>query len=780
MTEDNRGGEPGRREVGRRRLLGYLVAAPTLAVAVRLGVDMTAPSEAQAAGTPVPTPPLPADLFDLEDTQNYAAKPTAHLITLELREDGSVHFELPRMEVGQGIMTSTAMIIADELDVPLDQVVVTLAKARPELQMNQLTGGSNTTMSTYYPIRTAAALARGALLEAAALMLGGLKPNSLKTENGAVIAPDGTRVSYGELAGKAAVSQTTAKEAELKSAAERKVVGTPVGRTDARDAVTGAKQFAMDLDIPGALPTMVCKPPTINGTVRSVRNAAAVRAMPGVAHVAVIATGVAVRARTFGQCIDAVRALDVDWAPGLVGHDSDDDVLAELKDAELPLAVPEIPALATTVDTSFTFMFSSNAALETGCTVADVTADSAEVWGGFKAPIVAKQEIASTLGLPADAVTVNVVQGGGSFGRKLFQDGGLDAALASQAFGAPVRLMWHRADDCRQGRVHPMSTSRVRATVLGDQVLSYEQRHTSARTDFGHGYGEMISAAASQLPVGDYSISQWVYTLTQAAHYNFGPTTSLLNELTDRRFNTGAMRNIYSPNTAVARELTVDKIAATMGKDPYEFRRTFVREERSRAVLDKVAEVGRWGRDMPPHHAQGIGIHNEYHAYTACLMEIDTSPATVNRKVRQAVTGPRVTKVVFAVDIGLAVNPKGLEAQMMGGIMDALAIVLTSSVHLKDGNFLEASWDNYAYTRQWNVPFDVEVIVMPSTSEDPGGAGELGVAAAASAAANAYARATGTTPTVFPINHNSGLHFEPYPYSPPIPQSPTNGLDYVR
>ncbi|TDD90605.1 xanthine dehydrogenase family protein molybdopterin-binding subunit [Saccharopolyspora karakumensis] len=779
MTAEDDG--TGRRGVGRRRLLGYLVAAPTLAVAVRLGVDSAAPGVAGAAGAvPVPSPDLPADIVDLEDTQNYAAKPTSHLIWLDVREDGTVHFALPRMEVGQGIVTSTAMIIAEEMGVPVHKVVVTLAKARPELALNQLTGGSNTTMSTYYPIRTAAAIARGALLEAAALMLGGIKPNLLEMDNGEVVAPDGARIPFGDLTGAAAVDETTAKEVELKDASQFNVIGTPHGRTDARDAVTGAKQFGMDLDVPGALPCMVCKAPTINGSVRSVRNAAEVRSMPGVTHVETISTGVAVRARTFGQCIDAIVALDIDWAPGLVGHDSDEDVLAELRKAELPLAVPELPAPAKTIDTSFTFAFASNAPLDPDCAVADVRGDSAEIWSGLKAPIVAQQEIAQALGLRMDRVTVNVVQAGGSFGRRLFHDGAMDAALASKAMGAPVRLMWHRADACRQGRVHPMATSRVRATVLGDQVLTYEQRHTSARTDFGHGYGDIITAAASKLPVADYTISQWIYVLTTGSHYEFGPTTSLLDELTDRRFNTGAMRNIYSPNVAVAREVTVDEIARTLGQDPYRFRRTFVRKDRLRAVLDKVAEVGDWGRSMPPHHGQGLGLHSEYHGHSACLVELDASPETVNRKVPKAVTGPRVTKVVFAVDVGQVINPKGLEAQIMGGIMDALALVLTSSVHLKDGNFLEASWDNYAYTRQWNTPFDVQIHIMEGTDEEPGGAGEFGVAAACAAVANAYWRATGAMPTEFPINHGSPLHFEPYPYVPSVPQSPTNGLDHVQ
>ncbi|UUZ61549.1 molybdopterin cofactor-binding domain-containing protein [Nocardioides sp. B-3] len=218
----------------------------------------------------------------------------------------------------------------------------------------------------------------------------------------------------------------------------------------------------------------------------------------------------------------------------------------------------------------------------------------------------------------------------------------------------------------------------------------------------------------------------------------------------DERFNTGSMRNIYSPDVRVAAELVVDQLAARMKMDPLAFRLKFERNARLRAVLQKVAAAGEWGRAMAPGTAQGIAIHKEYKGVSACVVEIDTRPATVNRSIPNAVTGPRVTRVTYAIDAGRVVNPRGLEAQMQGGINDGIALALTSSLHLRDGHFLEASWDNYFYTRQWNTPPRVDVIVMPSDSEQPGGAGEAGVAATFAAVACAYARATGTMPTSFP------------------------------
>lgn len=182
---------------------------------------------------------------------------------------------------------------------------------------------------------------------------------------------------------------------------------------------------------------------------------------------------------------------------------------------------------------------------------------------------------------------------------------------------------------------------------------------------------------------------------------------------------------------------------------------------------------------MPEGTAQGIAFHSEYKSVSAALVEIDCRPETVGRPIRDGVGGPRVTKAVFAVDVGLAVNPRGLEAQMMGCLMDGIALALTSSLHLRDGHFLEASWDNYFYTRQWNTPPELQVIVMPDTSDEPGGAGELGVAASMAAVACAYGRATGTMPTAFPVNHGT-LSFTPKPTVPPVPASPTDGLDHVR
>ena len=751
----------------RRRFLGYLIAAPTLAV----GVSWAASGSREAEAV-IPSLPQPEDIFDLGDLQNLAALPTSGLISVQINEDGTASFALHRCEVGQGITTTVAMMIAEELDLPIEKVRITLADARPELLMNQLTGGSNSVRSIFTPVRTAAAIARQRLAATAAAKWA--VPESEVTTKDGKVSHGSRSASYGELATAAASDETVYVSATLKPAASFQLLGKPQNRIDALEAVTGRKKFGMDLQVPDAKPCMVRRPPTINGTVKSVKNKAAVEAMPGITDVAVITYGVAVRGETFGQCIDGLRALEVEWNPGTVAGESDATVHAKLKKAQLPLAVPPLGALS--VEGEFTFNFASNAPLEPDNAIADVRADRAEIWSTLKVPIVAQGEIAQKLGMPQHKVVVHVVPGGGSFGRHLFADVAIEAAEISQKMGKPVKLSWTRTDDFRQGRTHPMSISRVRATHLLGNVLTYEQRHVSSETDFGHGLGEMLTNFAAELPIaGNLSFAESIFLLSQSVPYNFGVVTQLLNEI-PLKFNTGSMRNIYSPNVVTAQELVVDQLAAKLRKDPLAFRREFMKDDRLEAVMNKAAELGEWGKAMPKGTAQGMGVHAEYRGAVAMLVEIDCRPETVNRPIRDGVTGPRVTKATIVVDAGLPLNPKGLDAQMIGCLNDGIALILTSSLHMKDGLPLEGSWDNYFYTRQWNTPPEVKVEVMPPTTGNPSGAGELGVAAACAAVACAYARAVGKMPTSFPINHGT-LSFTPYPTQPSTPPSPTNGLE---
>jgi isoquinoline 1-oxidoreductase beta subunit len=723
----------------RRRFLTYLVAAPTLAVAVQYGVLDEGTAEAV-----VPTQPQPADSFDLGDFLILAGKPTEDkLIVIDVDKAGKVHCALPREEVGQGITTAVAMLIAEEMDLPLADVTVTLAPARPELMYNQLTGGSNTMRSVYTPTRTAAAGAKARLLAAAAQRTG-VATGRLQLRSGYVVG-GGHSIPIGDLT-EAAASPRLAVTFAVKDPSTFTLVGKPQNRKDARAMVTGQMKYTNDLEpVPGLLRAMVRRPPTINGTVKAILNEAAIRKMPGIRALAVIPTGVAVLADTFGQALDGKEALQVSWNAGTVDSEDNKSILAKLKAVNAPLG----PALGQAVEGEFDFAFVNHAPMETITAIADIRSDRGTVWAGLKTPIVAAQSIEDDLGFARGSITAHVTQGGGSFGRRLFFDGALEAARISKAVGKPVKLMWTRVDDMRHGRARAASHHLVRATIGNNDVVRFEHHVASVETDFRHGLGEIMTANGaafgdpSLIPIsagGAATFSQSVFGSTIKSPYNFGPTTQILNEA-NLVMHTGSFRSVYSANTRGAEEIIVDEIAKALGKDPVAFRLAYAKDPRYAAVITKCADLGAWGKKMPAGFAQGFGFHAEYKSCTACLVEIDA------RNPKK----PRVTKAAIVGDYGLPINPRGLESQLLGGLTDAISTTLRAGLHIDKGLALEGSYSQFHYARQKDAPRDVKIHIMPSTTGEPGGAGELGLPAAVGAVANAYARATGTKPRSFPI-----------------------------
>ena len=726
-------------KIGRRGVLAFLVAAPTLTVAVRLGMG----ADAAPAGVAIPGLPDLTDFVDLGDVLTTAALPTSRLLVLEVTPDSRVVLQLPRAEVGQGITTAVAMIVADELDARLSDVDSPLSDARPELLLNQTTGGSNSVRSLYGPVRAMAAQARARLVTAAAQRWN-VRADTLTTRDTKVFAPDGRSASYGSLSAAAAKIAAPAVSPEPKPETKQKIVGRATTRLDARDLITGKAEYALDLDVPGAMPAVVARPPTIGGTVTSVDDSAA-RGMSGVLAVARIPTGVAIVAETFGQAIAAKDALKITWGKGPVDNLSDVDIKRNLKSATPPFA--PLSGLTPHIDAEFDFAFVPHAPMETNSAVADVRADRAEVWSALKNPIIAQQTIAKEIGLPQNKVTVHVTRGGGSFGRRLFFDGAVEAAQISKLVGRPVKLMWTRADDLRHGRLRAATHHRLRVTHLAGQVLSYEHRVASVQTDFRSGAGEALTAAFGKL--APELLPQAVFALTEKVPYNFGLITELLNEI-PLKMHTASWRSVYSATVRAAEEILVDEVARRFGRDPVAFRHAMLKTARARAVLDTVAKRGKWGRAMPAGQAQGVALHEEYKSCTACLVEIDaTDPKQ-----------PRVTRAVIAADVGRPINPRGLESQLLGGLTDGISTILQAGVHIDKGLPLEASFAQFRYARQRHTPSSVDIVIMPANGE-PGGAGELGVPAAAGAVANAYARATGTSPRSFPINFD--VDFEPLP-----------------
>lgn len=721
--------------LGRRRFLTYLVVAPTLTIAARWGLDELSPAQANAL-PPLPGP-TPSDFYDLGDALKAAADPTSDMLRLEVKDNGRIVLELPRAEVGQGITTAMAMLVAEEMGAKLSDVDVVLADARPELRFNQLTGASVSTRELFSPVRLTASEARQRLLRTYAEEFG-YRTDKLKVRDSAVLAPDGKSATFGSLTRAAASLGEPVTERSPKPFDEYTLVGKPTTRKDQLNHITGKTKFCWDLDVPGAKPAIVVRAPQVRGTVEDF-DSDALREMPGVIDVARIPTGIAIVAETFGQALAAQKAIKAKYGKGSVDGLSDSDVRQRLRAAAPPLTAPKLGQ--GQLDGEFDWAFVNHAPLEPNSAVADVRPDSAEIWSELKSPIIAQSTVAKELGLPVEKVVVHVVRGGGSFGRRLFFDGALEAAQISQAVGRPIKLMWSRADDMQHGRMRPRAYTRHRFTHAGGQILSFEEWVCNVETDLRHGVGDALTAAGAHLPGGNFTLAQVVFNLMVTMPYDFGPTTQVLNEV-PLEMNTGSWRAVYTGYTHASREILIDEMAAELGEDPVQFRRKRLKNERVRAVLDKAAEAGNWGRKMKPGHAQGFAINEEHRSTVAVLVEMDaTDPSN-----------PRVYKAVMAFDAGIPINPKGLDAQMLSGLNDGISTVLYAGNHLDNGAFRETSYTDFGYAKQRHYPSEVEMYVMQRSSDEPGGAGETTVSAAGGAVANAYARATGTKPRSFPIN----------------------------
>ena len=677
--------------IDRRRFITYLVAAPTLTVATRfVGLErlLASPAEAQESSGWV------------------------HAI-LEVTPENRIVVQVEREEIGQGIATTLGMMVAEELDARLEDIDL-------ELAAEGSVGGSNSVRSTWKPVRSTAATARAYLVTAAAEQWG-LDAATLTTRDTAVWAPDGRSATYGSLAAAAANVSTPAVSPDPKPYDEHRVIGQPTTQKDIRSLVTGKTQFTMDIHVPGALPTVVARPPTLNGTPAYVDDTAA-RAIPEVVAVTTIPTGVAVSATTFYHAMKGRDALDITWAPGPMDALSDAEIRIALA-ALAPDAQP-LPA-ADTVEGTFRFNFVSHSPMEVFEAIADVRSDGADVWCGSQSPGSARSAVAQATGLDTDSVTVHQVRAGGGFGSRLWPWAEVEAARVSQAVGLPVKLMWTREDTVRHGWTRPAAHHQIRASLAEGIVWN----HYVASVD--------LNVPGGELPAIGFNLPAQVY-LTSVP-YAFGRASGESSSLALPMHN-ATWRSVHAAPVATCREIMMDELAAAAGQDPVEFRRALLKSDRAREVFEKVVSAGDWGRALPPGFGQGVGYHEEFGSIAAALAEIDaTDPAA-----------PRVTKLVMAADVGLPLNPRGVEAQLIGAAENGIATVLQAGLHIDNGAVREGTFREFHWTRQRNHPPEYECYVLPATGE-PGGVGELGISPAAGAVANAYARATGTKPRNFPI-----------------------------
>ncbi|TWF93033.1 xanthine dehydrogenase family protein molybdopterin-binding subunit [Saccharopolyspora dendranthemae] len=722
----------------RRRFLTYVAAAPMLTVAGKYVME----GEAAAAATPVagqlPLPPV-SGLMDFGDIMEIASAPTMALMKLEFTADNKVRFELPRLESGQGLNTAVVMMLAEELGARTQDIMVELSDARPELLFNQFTAASSSVRTFWKPLRQMAATARSRLVTAAAKKWG-VSANGLVTQGTGVVGPGGRKATFAELAKDAAKVLAPSVPATPKDSKDFKVLGKGHTRADATDIVTGKARYVSDLKIPNSVVAVVVRPPSLRGEVASYDDSA-IRGKSGFKGTAEISSGVAVCAEYTWQAMELAKQLKVTWKDGPITDKSSADIQEELAGMAGSLDDSISDDDGDEIDEGFDFAFVSHAPMEVNYAVADVKDGSAEVWVPAQSPQVAQKDIAAKIGVLD--VKVHVTRAGGSFGRHLFHDAAIEAAEVSQAIGKPVKLMWTRNDDTRHGRMRPASHHRIKASYRSGKVRSWTHKMASVATDFNHGIGDLITSTAVESGIGKLPAAQLYFNLTQSVPYEFGTTTISLNDLSLEGVHTGSWRSVHSATFRTAEDLVVNEIAEKAGSDPAEFRLENAKTERAKTVLQRVMKEGKWGRSMPQGHAQGISMHEEFKSVAACLVEINA----VDPKK------PRVTKAVIVVDAGLPLNPRGIEAQMMGGLTDAISTVLQAGIHIDNGAVREGSYGDFMWARQRHTPPELQIHVLPATTDEPGGVGELGVPVCAGAVATAYARATGTKPRSFPVNY---------------------------
>jgi isoquinoline 1-oxidoreductase subunit beta len=711
--------------VTRRRFLQCsLSASATLVVAGAF--------EAQEAAASIAVPEL-GELLDFADVVTVAELPYASNLVIEVAADNRVRFELPRLEKGQGIATAFAMLVADELDADYERTDVVLSDRRADRPFS-ITGNSASIRALWGPVRSLCAQARARLVTAAALRWG-VNASSLRTSLSKVLAPDGRSATYGELTAEASRVLVPLISATPKSLDKYRLVGTGRERKNARAIVTGAQKYTLDTVVENAMPTVVARAPDIGGTVIS-WNGSAAAAMPGVLGIAQIPSGIAVTARTFHEAFNARDALQIAWRPGSLRNVSDANVRSTLNQIKIPM-LPTLPLVGSLAAT-FEFPYVAHAMMEVMSAIADVRDNSAEIWFASQTPNYLVSQIGAAIGMASSRINLHIPFAGGSFGRRLFGEAAIEAAQVSKALRRPVKLMWTRNDDMRHGRFRPMARCDVRAVWLGPATTSFEHHIATAQTDFKHGLGDVLTAAGVSILPGLFS--QVGFLTMVSLPYRFGLSSHKLAEK-EVGVPTGSWRSVFSSLTTACNEIFIDEMARQRRYDEVDFRLRNLDSPVAARCLQHVAAAGQWGRPMPRGQAQGVALHVEYRSAVAYLVEIDTTGAE-----------PRLLRAFCAVDVGVPINPRGLEAQMQGSLVDAWTAMFRAGNHIDGGRVREGSYADFHWARMRHTPVSTTVHVFPAEADaTPGGAGELGITAAAAACVNAYARATGKRPRRFPI-----------------------------
>jgi isoquinoline 1-oxidoreductase beta subunit len=664
---------------------------------------------------------------------------------IHIAGDDTVTFTLPAVEMGQGVYTSQAQCIAEELDVGLDKVVA--AHAPPDqahygspILVVQATGGSTTTKAWSEPLRKAGATARAMLVQAAAAQWG-VDAAALTTANGVITdATGGRTIRYGEVADKAA-GLTPPAEVKLKDPSQFKLIGKPVHRIDTPDKARGKTVYGIDAMRPGMKFATLMASPVIGGKVGSVDQAKAL-AVGGVRQVVVLDDTVAVVADNTWAAMQGLRALPVTWTQS--GHEGLDQAalwadLEKASEGTGVVAKKEGDALAKLNDGSvfeatYELPYLSHAPMEmTNCTV-HVHDGVCEIWVGTQVPGFAQDGAAKALGIDPAKVTINNHMIGGGFGRRLEADGVVAAVRVAAHVEGPVKVVWSREEDIRQELYRPLYHDRLKARVENGKITALHHRITG------------FSIIARWLPPA-FKNGIDADAVDGAVEVPYGVGDRLVEYIRHQSIVQGAFWRGVGPNSTVfSIENFVDLIAHKTNADPVAFRRGMLdKNPRALGVVNLAAEKAGWGTPAPAspfgaRRGRGIGLMMAFGSYLAAIADVAVND-----------TGDvRVTRVVVVADVGKVVNPDILQAQIQGGVVFGLSSVLHGKITFAGGRVEQGNFNDYRILRIDEMP-TVEAYIVPST-EGSGGIGEPGTVVVQPAVANAVFAATGVQQSRMPID----------------------------
>ncbi|MEH2612178.1 xanthine dehydrogenase family protein molybdopterin-binding subunit [Bradyrhizobium sp. AZCC 1693] len=724
--------------IDRRRVLaggGALIVSFSLSGAL---------AQQQDAPTAAPAPSPPGSLKNSPYLDAW----------IRIDANGSIEVFTGKAELGQGFKTAFQQIAAEELDVAFESLKVTTADTR--LTANEgYTAGSNSMKDSGTAIQNAAAQARELLLAEAARRFG-LPVENLRTADGAVIAPDGERLSYGELVRDDMLHIQAQPKSKLKDPATFKVIGRPVPRVDIPAKVTGGAAYVQDMRLPGMVHARIVRPPSYGAQLTEC-DTAAVEKLPGVVKVVRDGNFLGVVAEKEFQSIKAMNALAgaAKWQE-TARLPKQDDLLAVL--TSLPAQTSTIFERGNsqvlnsqglgqkTIEATYTRPYQAHGSIGPSCAVAQLIDGAMTVWTHTQGVYPDRQGIAEMLRMPPASVRLIHVEGSGCYGHNGADDAAADAALIARALpGRPVRVQWMREQEHAWEPFGPAMVTKLEASLDGNGKIADWHFDVWSNTHSMRpgGAGAMLAAqhmaqpfavpAPRPLPLpeggGDRNaIPIYTFPNAQVVHH-FIPAMPL---------RISAMRALGAYHNVFSIESFMDELAALADADPVEFRLKHLEDQRGRAVIEKAALGFGWERGQKAPQDRGYGFafarYKNLAAYCAIASEVE-----VNRETGR----PRLVRAVAAVDSGQVVNPDGLINQIEGAIVQSMSWTLYESVTFDDTRITSIDWQTYPILRFDAVPDSIEVHIIDRPGQPFLGSGETGQGPAAASIANAIANATG-------------------------------------